>query len=95
MAGYIIVDVQVTDPIAYDRYRASVPETLAAFGGKFIVRGGHAETLEGDWQPNRIVVIEFESVAKAKEWWGSQEYAAPKLLRQSASITRMIVVEGA
>jgi uncharacterized protein (DUF1330 family) len=95
MAGYIIVDVKVTDPIAYERYREAVPGTLARFGGKFIVRGGHAERLEGDWQPNRIVVLQFESVAKAREWWESQEYAAPKLLRQSASITRMIVVEGA
>ena len=95
MAGYIIVDVQVTDPIAYERYKALVPDTLAAYGGKFIVRGGQAEKLEGDWQPNRIVVLEFESAARAKEWWESQDYAAPKLLRQSASITRMIVVEGA
>lgn len=95
MAGYIIVDVKVTDPEAYERYRASVPATLAAYGGKFIVRGGRAENLEGDWEPNRIVVVEFESVEKAKAWWSSQDYAAPKQLRQSASITRMIVVEGA
>ena len=95
MAGYIIVDVLIKDPVAYERYKASVPATLAAFGGKFIVRGGPAETLEGDWEPNRIVVLEFESVSKAKEWWASEDYAAPKLLRQSSSVTRMIVVEGA
>jgi uncharacterized protein (DUF1330 family) len=95
MAGYIIVDVQITDPVAYERYKASVPATLIAFGGKFLVRGGRAETLEGEWEPNRIVVLEFESAAKAKEWWASQDYTAPKLLRQSASVTKMIVVEGA
>ena len=95
MAGYIIVDVKVTAPEAYERYKASVPATLAAYGGKFIVRGGRAETLEGDWEPNRIVVVEFESVEQAKAWWSSEDYAAPKQLRQSASITRMIVVEGA
>ena len=95
MAGYIIVDVKVTDPEAYERYRASVPATLAADGGKFIVRGGRAETLEGDWEPNRIVVVEFESVEKAKAWWSSRDYAGPKQLRQSASVTKMIVVEGA
>lgn len=95
MAGYIIVDVKVTDPEAYERYKASVPATLAAYGGKFIVRGGRAETLEGDWESNRIVVVEFESVEKAKAWWSSQDYAAPKQLRQSASVTKMIVVEGA
>jgi uncharacterized protein (DUF1330 family) len=94
MAGYIIVDVQITDPEAYERYKATVPATLAAYGGKFLVRGGRAETLEGDWEPSRIVVLEFESVEKAKAWWGSQAYAAPKQLRQSASVTKMIVVEG-
>jgi uncharacterized protein (DUF1330 family) len=95
MAGYIIVDVQITNPEAYERYKSAVPATLAAYGGKFLVRGGHAEILEGNWEPNRIVVVEFESVEKAKAWWGSQEYAAPKQLRQSASVTKMIVVEGA
>ncbi|HKQ99608.1 MAG TPA: DUF1330 domain-containing protein [Pyrinomonadaceae bacterium] len=95
MAGYLIVDVQVNDPEAYERYKAAVPATLAAYGGKFLVRGGRAETLEGSWEPNRIVVVEFESVEKAKAWWSSQEYAAPKQLRQSASVTQMIVVEGA
>ena len=94
MAGYIIVDVRVTDPEAYEDYRAAVPATLAAYGGKFIVRGGRAETLEGDWEPNRVVVLEFESVEKAKAWWASAEYAAPKQLRQRTSVTRMIVVEG-
>ena len=94
MPAYIIVDVKVTDPEAYERYKASVPPTLAAYDGKFIVRGGRAENLEGDWEPNRMVVVEFESVEKAKAWWSSEDYAAPKQLRQSASITRMIVVEG-
>ena len=94
MAGYIIVDVQVTDPEAYERYKAAVPATLAAYGGKFLVRGGRAETLEGNWEPKRIVVLEFESMEKAKAWWSSQEYAVPKQLRQSASLTKMIVVEG-
>ena len=94
MAGYIIVDVQITDPEAYERYKAAVPMALAAYGGKFLVRGGRAETLEGSWEPHRLVVLEFESVERAKEWWSSQEYAAPKQLRQSASVTQMIVVEG-
>jgi uncharacterized protein (DUF1330 family) len=94
MAGYIIAEVQITDPEAYERYKASVPATLAAYGGKFVVRGGQAETLEGNWEPNRIVVLEFESVEKAKAWWSSEVYAVPKQLRQSASLTKMIVVEG-
>jgi uncharacterized protein (DUF1330 family) len=94
VAGYIIVDVQVKDREAYERYKAAVPATLAAYGGKFIVRGGRAENLEGDWEPNRIVVLQFESVGKAKAWWSSHEYAGPKRLRQAASVTRMILVEG-
>jgi uncharacterized protein (DUF1330 family) len=94
MAAFIIVDVQITDPEAYERYKASVPPTLAAYGGKFVVRGGHVETLEGDWTPGRIVVLEFDSLAQAKAWWNSQEYAAPKLLRQRSSVTKMIVVDG-
>ncbi|HZT40814.1 MAG TPA: DUF1330 domain-containing protein [Chthonomonadaceae bacterium] len=94
MAAYIIVDVQITDPEAYERYKAAVPETIAAYGGRFLVRGGRAETLEGDWESGRLVVLEFESVEKAKAWWSSQEYAAPKQIRQSASVTRMILVEG-
>jgi uncharacterized protein (DUF1330 family) len=94
MAGYIVADVQITDPEAYEQYKAAVPATLAAYGGKFLVRGGRTEILEGDWEPNRIVVLEFESAEKAKAWWSSQEYAAPKQLRQSASLTKMILVEG-
>ena len=94
MAGYIIAEVQVNDPEAYERYKAAVPATLAAYGGKFVVRGGRAERLEGEWEPKRIVVLEFESVEQAKAWWNSEEYAGPKQLRQSASHTNMIVVEG-
>jgi uncharacterized protein (DUF1330 family) len=94
MAGYIIADVQITDAEAYERYKAAVPASLAAYGGKFLVRGGRVETLEGDWVTNRLVVLEFESVEQAKAWWASQEYAAPKQLRQSASVSQMIVVEG-
>ena len=94
MAAYIVVDVNVTDPEAYERYKASVPPTLAKYGGKFLVRGGRTEILEGDWQPKRFVIVEFESVEKAKAWWNSEEYAGPKQLRQSSSSTNMIVVEG-
>ncbi len=94
MAAYIIVDVKVTDPNTYQGYTKLVPATVEAYGGKFIVRGGTAENLEGDWQPNRVVVLEFESVAQAKAWWNSDEYRDPKALRQSASQAQMIVVEG-
>lgn len=94
MASYIIVDVQVTNPTMYEQYRKSVLPTLEAYGGRFLVRGGAAENLEGDWKPNRVVVLEFDSVERAKAWWSSEEYREPKKLRQSAAVTNMVVVEG-
>ena len=94
MAGYIIVDVRVTDPEVYERYKAGVLATVEAYGGRFLVRGGRAERLEGDGEPNRIVVIEFESAQRAREWWSSDEYAELKRLRQSASVASVIAVEG-
>jgi uncharacterized protein (DUF1330 family) len=94
MAGYIIVDVAITDPEKYAEYVKVVPPTISAFGGRFLVRGGKAENLEGDWEPGRFVVLEFDSVETAKNWWASEDYKAPKALRQSASVTNMILVEG-
>ena len=94
MSAYIIVDVQVTDPEVYVGYTKLVPTTVEAYGGKFIVRGGEAENMEGDWEPNRVVVLEFESVAQAKAWYNSDEYREPKGIRHSASQAKMIVVEG-
>ncbi|MEE8556834.1 MAG: DUF1330 domain-containing protein [Myxococcota bacterium] len=95
MAGYIIAEVEVTDPEGFEEYRRHVPDTLAAYGGRFVVRGGSVETLEGDWAPRRVVVLEFDSVDRAREWWSSSEYAEPKALRQAAAKTRLILVEGA
>lgn len=94
MTSYIIVDVQVTNPTIYEQYRKSVLPTLEPYGGRFLARGGIAENLEGDWKPNRVVVIEFDSMEKAKAWWSSEEYREPKKIRQSAAVTNMIVVEG-
>ena len=94
MPAYIIVEVDIHDPVQYEDYKKLTPASLLTYDGKFIVRGGVAETLEGDWEPKRIVVLEFPSVERAKEWWGSSEYAPAKALRQRTSTTRMIVVEG-
>jgi len=94
MAAYIIVDVDIRDRDRYAEYVKAVPPTIAAFGGRFLVRGGRAENLEGGWQPKRIVVLEFDSLERAKAWWASEQYAALKRVRQSASVTEMIVVEG-
>ncbi|MDB5812285.1 MAG: hypothetical protein JWN94_4407 [Betaproteobacteria bacterium] len=95
MSAYVIVQVEVTDSAGYDDYKKMVPASLAAFGGRFAVRGGACETLEGSWQPKRVVVLEFPSVVKAREWWSSAEYSEAKALRQRTAKTEMIVVEGA
>ncbi|WP_333818894.1 DUF1330 domain-containing protein [Ohtaekwangia sp.] len=94
MKAYIIVDVNITDPALYEDYKKLTPGSLIPYEGKFIVRGGMTETLEGDWIPGRIVILEFPSVEKARAWWSSDTYAPAKALRQSASITRMILAEG-
>jgi uncharacterized protein (DUF1330 family) len=94
MAAYVVVQVEVQDPIRYEDYKSMVLPSLAPYGGRFIVRGGKVETLEGDWAPKRFVMVEFPSVEKAKAWWDSPEYKDAKALRQATSQTQMIVVEG-
>ena len=95
MAAYLIGDIEVTDPDTYERYRAGVPATVAAFGGKYLVRGAEAEVAEGTWSPNRLVVLEFESMERLKAWYDSPEYADLKKLRQSASKGNLIFADGA
>lgn len=94
MKAYIIVDVTITNPGVYEDYKKLTPASLKPFDGKFIARGGSVETVEGDWEPGRLVIIEFPSKQKAKDWWSSTEYAHAKAIRQSASKTKMILVEG-
>lgn len=94
MAAYIVVQVDVKDPVRYEDYKKLVQPTLGAFDGKFIVRGGRTETLEGDWAPKRFVIVEFPDVERAKAWWASDAYAPAKALRQATSSTQMIVAEG-
>jgi uncharacterized protein (DUF1330 family) len=94
MSAYIIVDVAVHNVENYEGYKKLTPASLIPYQGKFIVRGGATETLEGDWVPGRVVILEFPSVEKAKQWWNSEEYAPAKALRQANAETKMIVVEG-
>lgn len=94
MAGYVIVEIEVTDPVGYEEYKKLAGATVTKYGGKYIVRGGAAETLEGDWQPKRIVILQFESVERAKEWLNCSEYREPRKMRHRTAKTRMIVVEG-
>ena len=94
MAAYVIVDVTINDPVEYEAYKKLTPASIAAYNGKFIVRGGQTEILEGDWQPGRVVLLEFPTLAIAKAWWTSKEYAVAKTIRQRVAKTKMIVVEG-
>ena len=94
MPAYVIVDVKIKDPKAYENYKAMTPGSLAAYGGRFVVRGGKTEVLEGPWQPGRVVVLEFASAERAKAWWASEEYREAKALRQRSADTNMLLVEG-
>lgn len=95
MPAYIIVEIDIHDPEQYEQYKKLTPASLLPYNGKFVVRGGETETLEGDWQPKRIVVLEFPSKDLAKQWWSSKEYAPAKNLRQRSATTKMILVQGA
>lgn len=93
MAAYVIVDVTVHDLDDYTTYRLQGAPIAAAYGGRFLARGGAVEVLEGDWQPTRVVMLEFPSVEQAKAWWSSPEYTAIKLIRQRSASTNLIIVE--
>ena len=92
--AYIVVQIDVKDPETYDEYKVLAPPSISAYGGKYIVRGGEVETLEGGWMPRRFVVLEFLDAAKARAWWASAEYAQAKALRQRAAVCEMILVAG-
>lgn len=95
MAAYIIGNIEITSPEPYASYVKDVGASVAQYGGRFIVRGGRAEKLEGPLEPKRVVVIEFPTVERAKAWWDSEEYRELKALRQRASAGSLFVVEGA
>ena len=95
MAAYLIADVDVLDQEAYAAYGAQAPSTLEAYGGRFLVRGGASETLEGDWQPHRTVVLEFQDMDTLKRWYDSEAYAAIKGIRLRAASASVMAVEGA
>lgn len=95
MPAYIIADVEVTDPVGYEPYRPLAAASIARFGGRFLVRGGAAELLEGTPAPNRTVVIEFPDIETARRWYRSEEYQSALKIRQAASRGRLILVEGA
>lgn len=95
MSAYFVIEIDVKDPEVYAEYVKMAPAAVKHYGGKYLVRGGKAEIMEGEGEPKRIVVLEFESVEKGKEWLNSPEYQPARALRQGAATARMILVEGA
>ena len=94
MPAYVIVETDVTDPEQYEQYKAASPAAIAAGGGRFLVRGGELAVLEGDWQPPRLVMLEFDDLAAARRWYDSEAYQEARKLREGAARFRAVAVQG-
>ena len=94
MTAYVIVDINVTDPVRYEDYKRLAAPTVELYGGKYIARGGKTETLEGDWSPTRLVILQFDNTEQAKLWLNSTEYSEARSLRHETAISNMVVIEG-
>jgi len=94
MPAYLIADMHVTDASRYEEYKRLAPPAIEKYGGRYIARGGESIALEGDWSPSRLVIIEFESVEKAKAWYDSPEYRAAREVRKGSGNFRMVVTKG-
>ncbi len=94
MTAYVVVDIEVTDPAVYEEYKKLAPAGVAAYGGKYLARGGRTEVLEGNWSPKRLVILQFESVERAQAWLNSPEYGPAKALRHQSTNSNMVVIEG-
>jgi uncharacterized protein (DUF1330 family) len=94
MPAYLIVETEILDPVQYELYKAAAQEAVAAHGGRYVVRGGEVVVLEGDWNPERMVVLEFADLAAIRAFYGSADYEEAIALRAGAARFRMIAVEG-
>ena len=94
MPAYVVVEVDVLDPAEFDRYAEQAPRTIAQYGGRYLARGGRAALLDGEPAPKRVVVLEFPTLERAREWESSPEYAPLREIRRRAARVRMVVVEG-
>ncbi len=94
MPAYVIAEIEVTNPEGYKGYTAVVGESIRKYGGRFLVRGGPAHPLEGDWPERRRVILEFPSTDAARKWWDSPEYEKPKEMRRAHSKGRLLLLEG-
>jgi uncharacterized protein (DUF1330 family) len=94
MPAYVIVETDIHDPDQYERYKAAAPGSVAEGGGRFVARGGDLVVLEGDWNPSRMVILEFPDLEAAKRWYESPGYQEVKALREGAANLRIVAVEG-
>ena len=94
MAGYVLIDSEVTDEALFAEFRGRVAATIEAYGGKYLVRGGATEVIEGEWMPDRIVVVEFDNVEQARAWLNSPQYTEIKEIRTKSANASVIIVEG-
>jgi len=94
MAAYVIIEVDVKDPLLYEEYKKQGAPTIIAYGGKPLARGGKTEVWEGSWQPKRMILLEFKNTAEAKRWWNSPEYDRAKKIRHKAASGNVILLEG-
>jgi len=94
MSAYLFANVEVTDAAGYEQYRQRVTATIEAHGGRYVVRGGATEVLEGDWTPKRLVILEFPGMAQLKGWYQSPEYRPLIELRQRTANSTLVAVEG-
>lgn len=94
MAAYVIVDIEVLDPVPYEDYKRMASASIAAHGGTYLARGGETEVLDGMWTPRRLVILRFDSVEQAKGWRNSQDYGEAKKIRDTCARMNMVVVQG-
>jgi uncharacterized protein (DUF1330 family) len=94
MAVYLVYDIEVTDPETYREYIKLATAAIDKYGGKYVVRGGSYQVLEGDWQPKRLVITEWEDEEHMRRWYDSPEYSAARAIRQKSSISNGIMVQG-
>ena len=90
----MIANIRIADPDRYPEYASRVPQTVERHGGRYLARGGKVEVLEGEWEPQRLVILEFESMERLREWYDSPEYASLKQLRGEVADSQLVVVEG-
>lgn len=94
MTAYVVVEILITDSALYEEVKKRTPQTVAQYGGRYLVRGGQTEILHGDWKPARLVLLEFDSMEKARAWESSPEYTAVKQLRDRCAQVNMVVQQG-